>query len=158
MPNPFRMLTLSGFLLVTVLGISNAHAIIFVNGTGACLDVRYGNTANLTPVQAYPCHADFPQQWNFAGLFIHGIFIHGIGTSSAGNKCLDVAGGRTEDNTLVQLFQCNGTGAQRWYYLDGQIINTNSGRCLDILNGATWTQARIRGCNGSAGQKWYLRS
>ena len=151
----FRMLTLSGFLLVTALGIPTAHAATFTNGPGVsstCLDVRGGNPNIYTPVQAFPCNGTLAQVWNFAGLFISG-----IGTTGLGGKCLDVAGGGTADSTPVQLFPCNGTGAQTWVYSNGQLINTHSGKCLDVFAGTQGTRARIQTCNGSVGQSWVIR-
>ena len=145
-PISFRMLTLSGFLLVTALGFSSAHAATFTNGrdvSSVCLDVRGGNTANHTPVQSYPCNATFAQVWNWDSLEIQ---------SLEGGKCLDVAGGGTADGTPIQLFQCNDSSAQFWYFSLGQVINRGSGKCLDVGNGATSTQARIVTCNLSNGQ------
>ncbi|MGW6565722.1 ricin-type beta-trefoil lectin domain protein [Streptomyces sp. NPDC054975] len=43
---------------------------------------------------------------------------------STSGKCLDVQGGLTADGTPIQLYTCNGTGAQRW--------NTN-GETLKVL-------------------------
>jgi Ricin-type beta-trefoil lectin domain-like len=37
------------------------------------------------------------------------------------------------------------------------VINTRSGKCLDVGNGAPGTQATIQTCNGSSGQNWVIR-
>ncbi len=151
----FRMLTLSGFLLVTALGIPTAHAATFTNGSGVssvCLDVRGGLTVNHTPVQAFPCNGTFAQVWNYAGFTIFG-----LGTTGAGGKCVDVSGGGTAVGTLVQLFDCNGTASQVWAYQFFRWFNPHSGKCLDVGNGAAGTQATIQTCNGSRGQTWVIR-
>lgn len=151
----FRTRALSGLLSAATLGIPTAHAATFTNGpavSSICLDVRAGNPNNFTPVLAFPCNGTLAQVWNFAGLAING-----IGTTGLGGKCLDVSGAGTADSTPVQLFQCNGTGAQTWVYSNGRLINTHSGKCLDVGNGAPGTQARIRTCNGSNGQNWVIR-
>ncbi|MEV4643061.1 ricin-type beta-trefoil lectin domain protein [Actinoplanes sp. NPDC049548] len=72
-------------------------------------------------------------------------------------KCVDVAGAGTADGTPVQLYQCNGTGAQRWTYTPGaggalRVL----GKCLDISNGGTanYTKVQLWTCNGTAAQRW----
>jgi Ricin-type beta-trefoil lectin domain len=155
MPISIRMLTLSGFLPVAALGVPTAHAATFTNGPGVssvCLEARGGIHLNPKPVQAFPCNGTFAQVWNYAGFTIFG-----LGTTEAVGKCLDVAGGGTAAGTPVQLFSCNGTGAQTWVYSAGRVINTRSGKCLDVGNGAPGTQATIQTCNGSSGQNWVIR-
>jgi hypothetical protein len=178
MSNSIRSLKLTGFLLVTVLGISSAHAIQLINvepvlGTffvRHCLTVKGGSTANGTPLQGDRCEsifgqdatfahqdATFAQEWNweFFG-------IQGIGTDALGSRCIDVAGGGTADRTPVQLFACNGTGAQKWIFRNGQIINPQSGKCLDVDvfdDDPGPTQARIFTCSNIRihGQLWMIR-
>jgi hypothetical protein len=50
----------------------------------------------------------------------------------------------------VQIYDCNGTGAQQWTVTGGQLINTGSGKCLD----ADGSRTQIWTCNGGASQKW----
>ena len=63
----------------------------------------------------------------------------------------------TTNGTLVQLWTCNGTGAQQWrQQSNGSLLNPQSNRCLDdpgstLTNG---TQLQIYDCNGSAAQGW----
>ncbi|MEV7289457.1 lectin [Streptomyces sp. NPDC093252] len=70
-------------------------------------------------------------------------------------KCLDVAGANSADGTPVQLYDCNGTGAQQWTVgTDGTIRAL--GKCLDVTgnstaNGAT---AQLWTCSGGANQQW----
>jgi len=130
MSRSFRILALGGFLSVTALGISSAHAAIFVNQANQqqseCLSVFFGGDGS----QAFlsPCTASFSQMWNWEE-----IEIRGLGTTNLALKCLDVRGAGTANNTPVQLFTCNGTVAQRWFYTaSGQILNPPSGKCLDL--------------------------
>ncbi|KAL4268545.1 Carbohydrate-binding module family 13 protein [Pleurotus pulmonarius] len=55
------------------------------------------------------------------------------GPISNGNKCLDVRGNVQSNGTPVQIFDCNGSGAQRWVINRGstkvQLAGTNF--CLD---------------------------
>ncbi|MGH3469087.1 MAG: lectin, partial [Thermocrispum sp.] len=69
-------------------------------------------------------------------------------------KCVDVAGAATADGTEVQLYTCNGTGAQRWT-MAGDTIRA-LGKCLDVSGGSTADGARVQlwTCNGSGAQRW----
>ncbi|MEU7870830.1 ricin-type beta-trefoil lectin domain protein [Dactylosporangium sp. NPDC049140] len=72
-----------------------------------------------------------------------------------GGKCVDVAGGGSANGTAVQLYTCNGTGAQQWTVgTDGTLRAL--GKCLDVT-GATatdGTKVQLYDCNGSAAQTW----
>jgi Ricin-type beta-trefoil lectin domain len=72
-------------------------------------------------------------------------------------KCLDVAGGGTGDGTKVDLYECNGTGAQQWVVNSaGDIVNPQANKCLDATgnNSANSTQLQIWTCTGASNQKW----
>jgi hypothetical protein len=72
---------------------------------------------------------------------------------------MDATNGATVNGTLVQLFDCNGTGEQEWRWRNlSSLVNPQSGRCLDIPNGNTadGTQLDIYDCKGTATQIWYL--
>ncbi|WP_221330102.1 ThuA domain-containing protein [Actinoplanes sp. L3-i22] len=72
------------------------------------------------------------------------------------NKCLDVNGGASADGTKIQLWTCNGSGAQNWA-VSGQVWrNPQSGKCLDVAGGATGngTKVQLWTCNGSGAQNW----
>ncbi|MFD6417473.1 ricin-type beta-trefoil lectin domain protein [Streptomyces sp. NPDC060194] len=70
-------------------------------------------------------------------------------------KCVDVAGGNTANGTPVQLYDCNGTAAQRWTVgADGTIRAL--GKCLDVNAAGTadGTPVQLWDCNGTAAQQW----
>jgi glucosylceramidase len=72
-----------------------------------------------------------------------------------GGKCLDVAGGSSADGTAVQLWDCNGSAAQRWTLRsDGSVQAL--GKCLDVTSGSTSDGAKVQlyTCNGSGAQQW----
>ena len=60
-----------GFLLCSVLslpflGSSNAHAALIINNAlSKCLDVKFNNTANGTPLRSVLCSATFGDQWRW---------------------------------------------------------------------------------------------
>jgi ricin-type beta-trefoil lectin protein len=70
-----------------------------------------------------------------------------------------VAGGATANRTPVQLWECNGSGAQQWRYLGwNRLVNPQSARCLDDLNASTTlgTRLRIGDCDTSPAQVFRL--
>jgi hypothetical protein len=74
-------------------------------------------------------------------------------------RCLDIDGNGTADNTLVELWDCNGVGGQDWVQqANGSLLNPQSGRCLDSPSDATanGTHLQIYDCNGTAAQYFPL--
>ncbi|MFD0528172.1 ricin-type beta-trefoil lectin domain protein [Kitasatospora arboriphila] len=72
-----------------------------------------------------------------------------------GGKCLDVAGANSANGTAVQLYDCNGTGAQNWTVgTDGTVRAL--GKCLDVASGSTADGAKTQlyDCNGTGAQQW----
>ncbi|NUT95110.1 MAG: carbohydrate-binding protein, partial [Saccharothrix sp.] len=74
-----------------------------------------------------------------------------VGTSG---KCVDVSGAGTADGTKIQLWTCNGTGAQRWQRA-GQTWQA-LGKCLDVSGAGTadGTKVHLWTCNGTVAQTW----
>ncbi|MBM9503488.1 glycoside hydrolase family 27 protein [Actinacidiphila acididurans] len=115
-------------------------------GSGKCMDVNGGNTADGATVTLYTCNGGTNQTWTRTG-----------GTFQSLGKCLDVTGGGTANNTNVELWSCNGGGNQQWTTPgDGTIRNPASGRCLDAAGAGTGDGTRliIWDCNGQSNQKW----
>jgi hypothetical protein len=72
---------------------------------------------------------------------------------------MDVAAAGTANGTKVQLYDCNGTGAQQWSQgANGSLISSNSGKCLDATgpSSADGTPLQIWSCSGGANQSWTL--
>ena len=59
----------------------------------------------------------------------------------------------------VQIYQCNGTGAQRWTYGNDQTLS-GLGKCLDVSGSGTANGARVQlwTCNGTGAQTWTLQA
>ena len=61
----------------------------------------------------------------------------------------------------MQLWTCNGTGAQNWTAAGrtAPLVNPQSGKCLDATGGssADGTQLHIWTCHGGTNQRWTLR-
>ncbi len=72
-----------------------------------------------------------------------------------GGKCVDVAAANTANGTPVQLYDCNGTAAQRWTVgTDGTLRAL--GKCLDVTSAGTadGTPLQLWDCNGTEAQRW----
>ncbi|GLB36859.1 putative G-X-X-X-Q-X-W domain-containing protein [Lyophyllum shimeji] len=87
--------------------------------------------------------------------------IHPNGDTS---KCLDVRGAVFADGTPVQIYDCNGTLAQKWHFISettsaGLIINVEGGPfCLDAgSNPANGVGMKIWTCyDGLPAQDWVV--
>ncbi len=72
-----------------------------------------------------------------------------------GGKCIDVAGASSANGTAVQLYDCNGSGAQQWTVgTDGTMKAL--GKCLDVTGQSTADGAQLQlwDCGGTANQWW----
>ena len=71
-----------------------------------------------------------------------------------GGRCVDVAGANPANGTAVQLWDCNGTDAQRWT-ISGDSVRA-LGKCLDVAaaSRADGAKAQLHDCNGTGAQKW----
>ncbi|MCE7006668.1 ricin-type beta-trefoil lectin domain protein [Kibdelosporangium philippinense] len=75
-----------------------------------------------------------------------------------GGKCVDVSGSNTANGTPIQLWGCNGTGAQRWTVQSGTLQAL--GKCMDITSSGTanGTLVQLWDCNGTGAQVWEAQS
>jgi Ricin-type beta-trefoil lectin domain len=74
-------------------------------------------------------------------------------------KCVDVRQSGTANGTAVQLYDCNGTGAQVWTHsLNGKTILTALGKCLDVTGGSSsaGTKVELWDCNTGSNQEWTI--
>ncbi|WP_110945504.1 ricin-type beta-trefoil lectin domain protein [Streptomyces avicenniae] len=72
-------------------------------------------------------------------------------------KCIDVAGASPANGTPVQLYDCNGTGAQQWTVgTDGTLRAL--GKCLDVVGNGTanGSQVQLWDCTGGPNQRWTI--
>src|SRR3954447_2811735 len=73
-----------------------------------------------------------------------------------GGKCVDVAGGSAANGAAIQLYDCNGSAAQRWTAGNSDGTIRALGKCLDVAAAATTNGAKIQlyDCNATGAQKW----
>jgi len=76
--------------------------------------------------------------------------------SIVSKRCLDVPNSSQTDGAPLQIFDCNGTGAQGWSQLANGSIQVFGRRCLDTVNGGTnvGTRAVSAVCDGTESQQW----
>ncbi|MBP0460041.1 chitinase [Streptomyces montanisoli] len=72
-----------------------------------------------------------------------------------GGKCVDVAGANASNGSAVQLYDCNGTGAQSWTVASDGTLQA-LGKCMDVTAAGTANGAQVQlyDCNGSGAQVW----
>ncbi|MEU4095407.1 glycoside hydrolase family 19 protein [Streptomyces sp. NPDC026673] len=72
-------------------------------------------------------------------------------------KCVDVAAANSANGTAVQLYDCNGTNAQRWSNPGDGTLRA-LGKCLDVVDRGTADGAAVQlwDCAGSANQQWVV--
>ncbi|MFJ4523343.1 lectin [Streptomyces sp. NPDC088810] len=79
----------------------------------------------------------------------------GVPIRGLAGKCVDVAGANPANGTPVQLYDCNGTGAQAWTVgSDGTLRAL--GKCLDVTGNGTADGSTVQlwDCTGGPNQKW----
>ncbi|MGW8955894.1 ricin-type beta-trefoil lectin domain protein [Streptomyces sp. NPDC055709] len=98
-----------------------------------CMDVSQSNAYKGALVQGWQCNNTTAQGWTYPDPGEDGTVESWLAPGPGGKKwCLDVAGSGTALYTKVQLWECNGTGAQRFVRdpNNGQLKNPNSGLCV----------------------------
>lgn len=75
-----------------------------------------------------------------------------------GSKCLDNSAARVKDGNKIQLYDCNGTAAQKWT-LPGDGTIRVQGYCLDVKAAGTApkTLVQLYHCNGTVAQQWSVK-
>jgi len=84
----------------------------------------------------------------------------GAAIKNANGLCLDDRSSNTANGNPVQIYTCNGTGAQQWTYVEAGTTLHVLGKCLDIPGGATanGTKLQIWDCNNTGAQVFIHRA
>jgi hypothetical protein len=135
--------------------------------SGKVLDVAGGRAANGTNVQLWESNSTNAQKWllnqNSGSLIVPGIYKIVSGLSA--NKVLDVNAAGSANGTNVQLWDSNGSLAQKWQVEYNptkdtyKITNVGSGKLLDVLGAGSsdGTNIHIWESNGSCAQSWRVK-
>jgi len=118
--------------------------------TGTCVDGEGYNSRNNTKLQSYSCHGGRNQGFWYdpARQSLHVELSH--------DRCVDVSGAKFTSGTTVNLYDCNGTDAQRWVFMGNQIRPAaNTSLCL-AFDSPLLTRPRLRlaNCSTSSRQQW----
>ncbi|MBL0695639.1 ricin-type beta-trefoil lectin domain protein [Comamonas sp. JC664] len=76
--------------------------------------------------------------------------------SRMNGKCIDVPNSNFSDGVQLQMWNCNGTNAQRWSFVNGTL--QAGGKCMDVAWGSTANGAAIQlaNCSGNRAQQFVL--
>lgn len=76
--------------------------------------------------------------------------------SSWNGKCIDVPSSNFADGVKLQMWDCNGTAAQRWTFTGGTV--QAGGKCMDVAwgNPASGTEIQLANCSGNLAQQFVL--
>jgi glucosylceramidase len=132
-----------------------SKALVAYNGSGSTQSVKV-NWGNESFTYNLPAATSATFTWN--GTQGSGGAATGAVTGYGG-KCMDVNGASSADGTQVQLYTCNGSGAQQWTVgSDGTL--TALGKCLDVASAgmANGTKVQLYTCNGTGSQQWQYSS
>lgn len=160
----------------SLLDYGNNKIALVSSKSGKAIDIPYGNAKSSVKLQIYSVNGTTAQQWtvtrarterdklNDLAARNRGVLPDGAVTlvsALSTSKALDVSGASRSNGANVQLFQANGTGAQRWivsHDKQGYITlhNAISGKVLDVAGGSTanCTNVQQYSSNGTWAQKW----
>jgi type 1 glutamine amidotransferase len=135
---------------------------VFLNGT------KINDFTNTDPVRSLAGHIGLQNHGDGDDAAFRNVRIKELGgTPPTGvgpivglaGKCLDVAGAGTANGTKIQLYTCNGSGAQTWTVTPNGPVKA-LGKCLDVAGGgsANGTKAQLYTCNGTGAQNWSAQS
>jgi len=73
------------------------------------------------------------------------------------NKCIDVPNSDFADGKRLQLWDCNGSGAQKWDFAGDGTVRAG-GKCMDVAwaNTANGTAIQLANCSGNKAQQFTL--
>jgi len=122
----------------------------FTGVNGNCVGLANLSGDDGTAVQLAACDGSAGQRWAAPASYPGAVKVLG--------GCLDVNGGVRTNDARVQLYGCNGTGAQVWSLQpDGTLLNPQSAKCLSTsATAAVGTQLFIFDCGTGTNQRWSL--
>lgn len=119
--------------------------------SGRCLDVKGNTKAVGAPLQIYQCNGGANQGFTFTSAGELRVY--------ESSMCIEPKTGSVTagGGTVVAVAACTGQPAQQWRLnADKSITSTQSGLCLDVMNGSTAqsTPVQLWSCNNQNNQKW----
>jgi hypothetical protein len=144
-------------------GIKPRYTIISKLHPNMCFDVANNGTANGAKIQLYHKNSSSAQKFKvvtYAQAVPNGTYA--IQSSINTARVLNVPGASTANGANIQLYQANGTNAQKFkltYYADTgyyEVVNAGSAKAVDIANGgaASGTNVQQYARNNTWAQRW----
>ncbi|MER6617740.1 family 49 glycosyl hydrolase [Streptomyces xantholiticus] len=98
-----------------------------------------------------------PENWDNWNAWSSNGSVTGRIRNAATGKCVDRAGGGTDNGTAIQQWACADVPAMTWS-VDGQQLKSG-GKCADVVGGSTANGAEVHlwDCGSQASQKWVWR-
>jgi predicted alpha-1,2-mannosidase len=129
---------------------NNAFLPPSIVNTGGTLDYALGTTANTSWAASSP-----PPSYSGTGAPY--VKTGPISSAFAG-KCADDNSSAIANYNAIQLWDCNGSNAQRWAAPGDGTLQT-MGKCLDVNNSGTTNGVKVQlyDCNGTGAQKWQVQ-
>ena len=134
---------------------------------GKAIDVQYGSMKNGTNIWLYSPNGTKAQKFNFLKAADSIEIKDGVYTIISkldDQKALDISGGSMNSGANLQLYENNGTDAQKFIITKTgdtyRITSLNSGMTLDIAGGSIQSGTNVRQYfnNNTAAQRWFLRN
>jgi type 1 glutamine amidotransferase len=136
--------------------VEGEHLQVFLNGS------KINDFTNADPVRSLASgHIGIQNHGTGDDASFRNIRIKELGTAprtgpitGIAGKCVDISGAGTADGTKIQLWTCNGTGAQQWTRTGSTL--SALGKCMDVAGGGTTDNTRLQlwTCNGTGAQNW----
>ena len=129
---------------------------------GYVLDVTDGDLYDAgTKLQVWDSNGTDAQKWRLTEVADTGISEGDYTISSLSGKALDVAGGTNSDGTKLQVWDSNGTNAQKWHltHIHDRVYELSSktgSKVIDLFNAniANGTTIQIWSRNNTCAQQW----
>ncbi|GAA0376551.1 hypothetical protein GCM10009530_28830 [Microbispora corallina] len=86
----------------------------------------------------------------FTVIAVTGVGVQGAGVAGAATSTMHVVGycatpqgDGTANGTVITVWPCTGAASQVWTYVDGEIYNPHSGKCLTAKGDANYTPGTV---------------
>ncbi|WP_308170069.1 RICIN domain-containing protein [Acrocarpospora catenulata] len=124
-------------------------------GSGQCLDVPSGSTADGVQLIQYTCNNNTNQRFTLSA--------QGSGyrlTAAVSGRCLGVADASTSAGKAIVQQSCTGATSQTWTLTQVgstyRVINVNSAKCMNVVDSSTALAAGIQqnSCDSVTSKHW----
>ncbi len=128
------------------------------------LDLNANDTSNSSKIQIYSANNSNAQKWTMQKIQTIEDGEYNIVSALSEKKVVDIAANSSLNGANIQLYDKNGTNAQKWKVTYDKntdfytITNPGTGKALDVVAAGTWngTNVQLYEKNGTCAQKWTI--